>query len=111
MTWTREQHVDHLLRRPWTIVREVTPEGDLLLRVLEIPSAVGTGASPESATRDLWDSLRESIRAYLHFGDEVPLPKDARRSPGVLLQPPAPYILHVPESTPTAAAGGWQSAT
>ena len=73
-----------LLALPWTIVPETTPEGDRLLRVREIPSAVGHGATDAELERDLWDSLRESLLAYLHFGDAVPQP-----------HPVAPTILSV----------------
>lgn len=70
-----ESDLQRLLRLPWTIVREVTPEGDVLLRVKEIPSAVGSGSTPDELVADLWESLTESLRAYLHFGDSVPLPQ------------------------------------
>ena len=75
MTPSSELDLQRLLRLPWTIVREVTPEGDVLLRVKEIPSAVGSGNTDEELVADLWDSLTESLRAYLHFGDKVPLPQ------------------------------------
>ena len=74
MEWTSEEKLEQLLRLPWTIGAETTEEGDQLLRVLEIPSAVGTGSTPGELESDLWDSLRESLRAYLHFGDTIPLP-------------------------------------
>lgn len=63
-----------LLRLPWTIISETTPEGDLLLRVKEIPSAVGCGETEPAAIADLWEALTESLRAHLHFGDPVPVP-------------------------------------
>lgn len=69
-----ERDIQRLLRLPWTITRDVTPEGDVLLRVKEIPSAVGSGDSDEERIADLWESLSESLRAYLHFGDSVPVP-------------------------------------
>lgn len=72
---TFEADLQRLLRLPWTIVREVTPEGEVLLRVKEIPSAVGSGGTPEELAADLWESLTESLRTYLHFGDKVPLPQ------------------------------------
>ena len=75
MSLTLEQKLDLLLALPWQRVSEVTPEGDRLLRVVEVPSAVGAGETGEQAESDLRDSLRESLRAYLHFGDALPLPK------------------------------------
>jgi hypothetical protein len=104
----RSSQLEHLLRLPWTIVKEVTPEGDHLLRVAEIPSAVGSGASTEEMEADLWESLRESLRAYLHFGDPIPVPAGAQagwvRSPHVAIK--AAYVLRVPDvaTTGTAAA-------
>lgn len=74
MSESIEATVQRLLRRPWTILRELTPEGDVLLRVKEIPSAVGSGDSDEEREADLWEALAESIRALLYFGDPVPSP-------------------------------------
>lgn len=64
----------HLLRLPWTFMREATPEGDTILRVREIPSAVGVGDTDAELEADVWASLRASLEAYLEFGDPVPLP-------------------------------------
>lgn len=74
MTQQNEKDLQRLLRLPWTVIRDVTPEGDVLLRVREIPSAVGSGESDEECVADLWESLAESLRALIHFGDPVPLP-------------------------------------
>jgi hypothetical protein len=78
MAWTKEQQLEALLRLPWSIDRETTMEGDVVLRVREVPSAIGTGESDPAREEDLWESLRESLRAYLHFGDTPPLPPKAR---------------------------------
>lgn len=75
-----EAELRRLLFLPWTIVPEVTPEGDRLLRVLEVPSAVGHGETDEELERDLWESLKESLKAYLHFGDPIPLPSGIPQS-------------------------------
>ncbi len=111
MSWSEEKQIEHLLRLPWTIVRETTPEGDQILRVAEIPSAVGSGSTPQEIERDLWESLRESLRAYLHFKDPVPLPSGAQ--PAWLnashFAARMPFILRVPESTSTATAAAWMS--
>ena len=69
-----EPEIQRLLRLPWTILSETSPEGDLLLRVKEIPSAVGCGETEEAAIADLREALAESLRAQLHFGDAVPVP-------------------------------------
>lgn len=74
MTWTTDQKLESLIRLPWTISSEISPEGDRLLRVAEIPSAVGSGADDLEAESDLWESLRASLAAYLHFDDPIPLP-------------------------------------
>ena len=68
----------YLLRLPWTFVRDQTPEGETILRVAEIPSAVGTGETVAELETDVWASLRASLEAYLHFGDPIPLPRGAR---------------------------------
>ena len=80
MTQQIEQDIQRLLHLPWTIIRDVTPEGDVLLRVKEIPSAVGSGDSDEERIAELWQSLSESLRALLHFGDTVPLPDGLQES-------------------------------
>lgn len=87
MHHSSDSDLQRLLRLPWTIVKEVTPEGDILLRVKEIPSAVGSGSTTDELVSDLWESLTESLRAYLHFGDQVPLPLGVSDS-WVRLTPP-----------------------
>jgi len=108
MSESRSSQLEHLLRLPWTIVKEVTPEGDHLLRVAEIPSAVGSGATREETEADLWESLEESLRAYLHFGDPIPVPAGPQpgwvRSPHVAVK--AAYVLRVPDVATTGTAAG-----
>ena len=108
MTRSEDQQIEHLMRLPWTIVPETTPEGDRLLRIAEIPSAVGTGETPQEIEADLWQALRESLRAYLHYKDQIPLPTGIR---GPWLQRPAerrtPYVIRVPEVPVTASASTW----
>lgn len=75
MATVDEAAVQRLLGQPWTIVRDTTPDGDVVLRVKEIPSAVGSGDSDAERETDLRESLEASLRAYLHFGDAVPMPQ------------------------------------
>lgn len=70
--------LDYVLRLPWTFVREVTPEGDTVLRVAEVPSAVGSGETDAELEADAWELFRASLEAYLNFGDAVPLPEEVR---------------------------------
>ena len=72
--WPEEEKLRHLLALPWTIIPETTPEGDRLLRVQELPAAVGCGSTDEELEADFWDSLTATLSAYLHFGDPIPLP-------------------------------------
>lgn len=106
MTAAHDSELKHLLRLPWTIVKEVTPEGDHLLRVAEIPSAVGSGATSAELEADLWESLRESLRTYLHFHDPIPVPSGPQ--PGWVVSPHlvirAAYVLRVPDVATTATA-------
>jgi hypothetical protein len=74
--------IQRLLSLPWTIDRDVAPEGDVVLRVREIPSAVGAGASEQERLDDLCASLEASLLAYLHFGDPVPSPMGHGTAPG-----------------------------
>lgn len=108
MTEAHDSQLEHLLRLPWTIVKEVTPEGDHLLRVAEIPSAVGSGTTSEDMEADLWESLRESLRAYIHYNDPIPVPSGPQ--PGWVASPhfvvKAAYVLRVPDVATTATAAG-----
>lgn len=74
MTWTLEQKLTYLLKLPWTIVPDATPEGDLLVRVRELPAVVGCGTTPKALEADFWDAMETALRSYLHFGDRLPLP-------------------------------------
>jgi hypothetical protein len=80
MKWTDEIKISYMLRMPWTIVPS-TEDGERVLRVREIPSVIATGVADEELDRELFDALRASLRAYLHFGDPLPRP------PGVKLFP------------------------
>jgi predicted RNase H-like HicB family nuclease len=102
-----ESELRRLLFLPWTIVPEVSPEGDRLLRVLEVPSAVGHGETDEELERDLWDSLEESLKAYLYFGDPIPLPTGVPQSwlPSSPLQPAAQQPRFYIVSTTDARTG------
>lgn len=109
MTWTENQQLEYLLKLPWTVVAETTSEGDRVLRIAEIPSATGSGDSPSQMERDLWESLRESLRAYLHYGDPIPVPAaasppwvDAAHKPA----PPTPFVVR---AMPIAATAGSHS--
>ncbi len=75
MAWTTEQKIAGALRLPWTVISETTPEGDRLLRVAELPAAVGTGESDDDLERDFWESFEATIAAYLESGDSLPRPK------------------------------------
>ena len=81
MSWSNEQKLAHLLSLPWTVVPDTSPEGDRLLRVQELPAAVGTGVSDEQLSRDFWESLRATLETYLHFEDGIPLPPGVDRLP------------------------------
>jgi hypothetical protein len=81
MPWSKEQKLKHLLRLPWTLLVEVGDEPDeVLIRVAEIPSAVGSGVG-DAAVEDFWASLSAALSARLDFGDRIPLPPDVNRLP------------------------------
>ena len=71
---SKDPKVVALLRLPWTIVQERLPGGEILFRVVEIPAAVGEGATAQEAEADLWEALAEALAALIHFGDPVPMP-------------------------------------
>lgn len=80
MPWTTKQKIEAALRLPWTVVPETTPEGDRLLRVAELPAAVGCGATDNELADDFWESLEGTLLAYFEFGDPLPRPKEWRGS-------------------------------
>lgn len=80
MEWTTQSKIAVLLRLPWTI-DSTFEDGERVLRVRELPSVVASGNDEDELVRDFWESLRESLAAYLHFGDPIPLPKGVRTLP------------------------------
>lgn len=74
MAWDEQRKLKYLLVLPWTIYTEQTPEGDRLVRVRELPSVIGSGSNDEEIEQDFWDSLEATLRSYLHFDDDLPLP-------------------------------------
>jgi hypothetical protein len=93
-TWTKDQKLEYLLRLPWTIIPDSTPEGDHLLRVVELPAAVGCGDDEESLVADFWESFRSTIEAYLEMGGNPPLPASVKGLPWMKGQQRAPAIAH-----------------
>lgn len=81
MTWTTEQKIAYLLRQPWTIFAETTPEGDRLLRIKELPSAVASGEDDDALIADFWESLTVTLEAYFAVGTNPPLPANAQSYP------------------------------
>ena len=112
MTQPIDREIQRLLRLPWTVTVETSPEGDRLLRVREVPSAVGCGATEAEAIADLWKSLEASLRAYVHFGDQVPLPTGAAPSfaNSDALEPPKAWVfVSAGSASRTAATSGMDS--
>lgn len=85
----------YLVRLPWTIVPEMTPEGDRLLRVRELPAATGHGETDVELEADFWESLTETLRCYIHFGDRPPLPASVASLPWEQ-EPPTPARYFAP---------------
>lgn len=88
--WTNEDKLAALLRLPWTIGVQRDPDGTLVARVAEIPDAIATGENEHELQKDLWDTLAESLRVRLEYGDDVPLPGGQR----------APWELGAPKRAP-----------
>lgn len=74
MAWTEEQKVEALLRLPWTVSVEKSPEGDLVAYVREIPGVIATGRTMKALGIDLWASLKATLQCFVEFNDEIPLP-------------------------------------
>lgn len=81
MAWTAKQKLNYLLQQPWTIVTETTPEGDNLLRVQELPAAVGCGDDTASLEADFWESFVTTLEAYIAVDAIPPLPHGAHPVP------------------------------
>ena len=58
---------------------------------------------------ELWESLRESLRAHLHFHDAVPMPSGPQPNWMGSSQFIArtPFVLRVPDVAVTATAAAW----
>lgn len=80
MNWTDEHKINYMLRLPWTIT-PAHEDGETVLRVREIPSVIATGTSEEELDRELFEALRASLQAYLHFGDPLPRPPGVKSFP------------------------------
>ena len=80
MEWSNQSKIAILLRLPWTI-DSTMEDGERVLRVRELPSVVVSGNDSAELEREFWESVRETLSAYLHFGDPVPLPKGFRTLP------------------------------
>ena len=106
MTWTDERKIEFLLRLPWTLLAETTPEGDSVIRITEIPSAVGTGATRDELEKDLWEALTTALRAYLHFGDPVPVPAGTKLPWAEIEVSPGAQTADQEKTAPFA---GWES--
>jgi hypothetical protein len=73
-TWTPERKLDYLVRMPWTIVPEPADDGEIALRVRELPGSLVIGTAEELDTL-YWENLRATLASLLHFGDEIPRPR------------------------------------
>lgn len=113
MNWNTEAKLRYLIRLPWTILAETTEDGEKVLKVAEVPSAMGSGPTDEASIADLWDSLQSSLEAYLHFGDPVPTPEEQalpwERAHTIHDSPPRLYLSRSIESLETTTAlGRWE---
>lgn len=103
--WTAAQKADYLLRNvAWTLDRESTADGEVILRCREIPDATGAGNTDEEIEKDFWESLRASLEAYIHFGDRPPLPAGAALPWERPRSAPTPVRMTVVVSAKKAAA-------
>ncbi len=74
MLWTIEQKVSWLLCQPWRVRAHREEDGSFFARVEGLPGAVADGADEHELESNFWPSLRDTLRAYLEAGDDVPLP-------------------------------------
>lgn len=88
MKWTTEAKVQYLMRLPWTIVPEVSEEGDRLLRVAELPPAVGCGETDKALAADFFESFAATLEAYVDADETPPLPKGVTSVPWLVDQEP-----------------------
>ncbi len=104
--WTMEQKLDLLMRLPWTVQKERTPEGDDILRIRELPGVSGAGAEEAGREGELWASLRSRLAAHLEFGDAVPMPEGAALPwASDTDRPVATWVLQTPDEAPTPRDG------
>lgn len=71
--------IELAVQQPWTVLISRDDDNGYVARVEEIPDAIATGETIEALERDLWESIRESIRARIAFGDPIPSAKRGAR--------------------------------
>lgn len=81
MSWTNERKLEWYCRLPWRVIVEIEEDGSLFARVDELPGAVAHGANEKELEREFWESVGQTIRAYIAAGDQVPMPVRAAREP------------------------------
>ncbi len=74
MAWTTEDKLEWLLRQPWRVHVDREDDGSYFARVDGLQGAVADGRNSDELQRNFWESLRETLRAYLETGDHMPLP-------------------------------------
>ncbi|HEX9563894.1 MAG TPA: hypothetical protein VF981_07980 [Gemmatimonadaceae bacterium] len=96
MSWTTEDKVEWMLRLPWRVKITHEDDGTLFAQAEDLDGAVADGANPEELEQSFWDSLRETLRAYLAAGDPIPLPGS----------PTPPWDAPSPQRTPLVRVEG-----
>lgn len=86
MKWTTEAKVQYLMRLPWTIVPDESEEGDRLLRVAELPAAVGCGETDKALAADFFESFAATLEAYVEADETPPLPEGESSLPWLVDQ-------------------------
>lgn len=77
MAWSHTLKVQYLVRLPWTVQVGNAADGDVTVRLVELPFLLATGKDLKGAGRDLFEALWTAMDAMLEHSDKIPLPRGA----------------------------------
>ncbi len=76
--WSAAEKVQYLLTLPWTVAIEVTPDGERIARIHEIPQASARGRNDTRVAQQLWKSLAVAVEEMVRANHEIPAPEGVK---------------------------------
>lgn len=97
----RDPKIAQLMALPWTIRVTRDDDNGFVARIDELPETIATGDTGEAMEGDFWEALAASLRARIHFGAPIPVPK---RRPRFLQAQPI-NVIRAADTITTAHSG------